>query len=123
MAREHDHGAPERDAGLDHVTRHVAPPHLTGAPLERGELVRGEIREALLLDAAGGGREPAPRPGTAELGDEGRHAVTVVGSYHLRAVAGEVTVVICSRDRPEQLASALEAIRAALRPGDDAVVI
>lgn len=34
-----------------------------------------------------------------------------------------ITVVICSRDRPERLAAAIQAIRAALRAGDRAVVV
>jgi GT2 family glycosyltransferase len=33
------------------------------------------------------------------------------------------TVVVCSRDRPERLAAALDAIRGALRPGDRALVV
>jgi cellulose synthase/poly-beta-1,6-N-acetylglucosamine synthase-like glycosyltransferase len=34
-----------------------------------------------------------------------------------------VTVVVCSRDRPERLAAALGALRGALRPGDRAIVV
>jgi glycosyltransferase involved in cell wall biosynthesis len=33
------------------------------------------------------------------------------------------TVIICSRDRPERLAAALAGVRAALRPGDRALVV
>jgi hypothetical protein len=95
---QRDGRAAERDARLDDVARDRVALDLARAPLEVGELLGGQVGQALARDTAGGRREAPPRASGGEAGtdaaQEGHHRMSTgpgwAGAGLPRAGGGEV---------------------------------